>query len=270
MVAAAKLKKAQDAIIQIRPYADKLHEILSNISDSIRETEEDNIYTQQREIKRVLIVVISSNKGLCGAFNQNIIKLAIQKATEEYAEQNKYKNLDFFCIGKKAHDGLKANNLKVVDFDHEVMNNLCFEAVVPVADEIMFRFTDTQYDKIEIIYNQFKNPAVQYLVTEQFLPIVFEYPEEEEYHTFRDFIFEPDKAYIVKEVLPKSLKVEFYKTLLDSNASEFGARMTAMHQATDNADELLKELKLHYNKARQASITKEILEIVSGGEALHQ
>ncbi|MBN1181021.1 MAG: ATP synthase F1 subunit gamma [Bacteroidales bacterium] len=269
MVAAAKLKKAQDAIIQIRPYADKLHEILVNISDSIRSTEEENPYIQQREINKVLLVIVSSNRGLCGAFNQNIIKRAIQVATEDYAMQFENGNVDFYCIGKKAHDGLKSRKFKVIDYDYKVFDNLCFECVSPLADEIMFRFVEKKYDKIEIIYNQFKNPSVQILSNEQFLPITIDYEQmEKEGSSFHDFIFEPSKEYIVKEILPRSLKVEFYKTLIDSYASEFGARMTAMHQATDNADELIKELRLHYNKARQTAITKEITEIVGGAEAL--
>lgn len=270
MVAAAKLKKAQDSILQIRPYANKLREIISNISDSIRETEEDNIYTHQREIKKVLLVVVSSNKGLCGSFNQNIIKKAIDTAIDDYFSFYEKGNVDFFCIGKKAHDGLKSLGFNVIDFDHKVFDNLCFECVAPLANEIMFRFTDKIYDRVDIIYNQFVNPAVQRLTLEQFLPICLQYEEEkeEDTHAFSDFIFEPDKYFIVNEVLPKSLKVEFYKTLIDSWASEHGARMTAMHQATDNADELLKELTLTYNKARQSAITKEILEIVSGAEAL--
>ena len=269
MVAAARLKKAQDAIIQIRPYADKLHEILANISDTLRKATEDNPFTQKREIKKVLLVVISSNRGLCGAFNQNIIKRAIQVATEDYAYLYENGNVDFYCIGKKAHDGLKSRKFKVIDYDHKVFDNLCFECVGPVADEIMYRFVEKKYDKIELIYNKFKNPSVQLLSNEEFLPISIDYEKyEAKDRTFKDFIFEPDKEYIVNEILPKSLKVEFYRTLLDSFASEFGARMTAMHQATDNADELMKELRLHYNKARQSAITTEILEIVGGAEAL--
>ncbi len=268
MVSAAKLRRAQDAIIQIRPYANKLQEILANVSDSLV-GDVDNPYLQVREIEKVLFVLITSNKGLCGAFNSNITKAAINLATEEYGTHLKSGNLHFLSIGRHGGDYLTKKQYTVIGKKPELLTELHFENIKPVGEDLINKYVTGEYDKIIIVYNQFKNAAVQIITAEQFLPI--ELPEEDqekEHHTYQDYIFEPSKHYIVTELIPKSLKIQIYKALLDSNAAEHGARMTAMHQATDNANELLKDLRLHYNKARQASITNEILEIVSGAEAL--
>ena len=268
MVSASKLKRAQDAIVQIRPYANKLQEILANVSDSLV-GDEDNLYSQVREIEKVLFVVITSNKGLCGAFNSNITKAALTLANEEYANQVRSGNLHFLSIGRYGGDFLTKRNYTVIDKKPELFSDVSFENVKPLGEELITKYISGEYDKILVLYNQFKNAAVQIITSEQFLPI--ELPDEietEEKHSYLDYIFEPTKHYIVTELIPRSLKIQLYKALLDSHAAEHGARMTAMHQATDNATELLKDLRLHYNKARQASITNEILEIVSGAEAL--
>jgi F-type H+-transporting ATPase subunit gamma len=265
MVSAAKLKKAQDSILQIRPYADKLHEILTSLSASL-ESVEDSVYTQSREPNKVLIVLISSNRGLCGGFNANISKKAIELVNTKYSEQLKLGNVSFISIGKQGGRQMKHRNMNVVGDKNEIFNSLAFENVSLITQEIMDSFADEKYDRVELVYNQFKNAAVQIQTTEQFLPV--EINEENNDTTKFDFIYEPSKDKIIYELIPRSLKIQVYKALLDSNAAEHGARMTAMHQATDNATDLLKELTLQYNKARQATITGEILEIVSGAEAL--
>jgi F-type H+-transporting ATPase subunit gamma len=268
MVSAAKLRKAQDAIIQMRPYAEKLHEILLNISASL-EDETDNVYGSVRETEKVLLIVMTSNKGMCGAFNANVTKETIKLINGLYSEQNMEGQLDIVTIGKKGTDFLIGRGYNVIRNHNDLYTELTYQNILPIVEDIMKDFVNEKYDKIDLIYNQFKNAAVQLLQVESFLPIQPQ-PEEPEYidsSTF-DYIFEPSKDYIVDELIPKSLKIQFYKALLDSHASEHGARMTAMHQATDNATELLKQLSLTYNKARQANITNEILEIVSGAEAL--
>ena len=265
MVSAAKLKKAQDAILQIRPYADKLHQIITSLSSSLENVEE-SVYTQQREAVKVLIVLLTSNKGLCGAFNSNISKRAIELAKTKYANQLKKGNVSFLAIGKQGGRLLKHTNMTISRNENELFDALNFENVSVVAANIMSSFADGTYDCVELVYNQFKNAAVQVLSTEKFLPVEIE--EEEETNTNHDFIYEPSKEAIIEELIPKSLKIQIYKALLDSNAAEHGARMTAMHQATDNATELLNDLTLQYNKARQATITNEILEITGGAEAL--
>ena len=265
MVSAAKLKKAQDAIMQIRPYADKLHDILTALSASL-ENAEDSVYTQTREPESILIILVSSNRGLCGGFNTNITKKALELANTKYSQQLKLGKVDFMGIGKQSGRQLKHRGYKVVAEENELFDDLTFENVSKVAEESMIAFADMHYDRIELVYNQFKNAAVQIQSSEQFLPI--EMPEVED-DTHYDFIYEPSKEYIIQELIPRSLKIQFYKALLDSHAAEHGARMTAMHQATDNASELLNDLSLEYNKARQASITGEILEIVGGAEALN-
>ncbi len=265
MVSAAKLRKAQEAIIRIRPYAGKLHDILSNLSESLNSME-DNPYAVDRGYNRVLFVVINSNRGLCGAFNGNVNKKALQLAHREFGEQLKNGNLDVLAIGKNAYDFFSRRDFSVKN-ENDLYDNLDFDHVSPVAESIMKAFTDGMYDKVYLVYNQFKNAATQVLTSEQFLPIVQE--ENKESNSNIDYLFEPSKEEIVKELIPKSLKIQFYRAILDSNAAEHGARMTAMHKATDNATDLLRELKLHYNKARQTSITGEILEIVSGAEALN-
>ncbi len=267
MVSAAKLRKAQDAIIQMRPYANKLHEILENLTASL-DSESGSVFSHEREPEHVLLVVITSNRGLCGAFNTNVVKKVIQVIEEEYSVQKAKDQLEIMSIGKKGSDLLLSKGY-TSDFNlHEILDVLNFENVVPVVTDIMKQFVDGHYDKVEIFYNQFRNAANQELIREQFLPILREEKFEDRFETQPDFILEPSTHQIIDELIPKSLKIQFHKTLLDSVASEHGARMTAMHKATDNATELLRELQLNYNKARQSAITKEILEIVSGAEAL--
>jgi F-type H+-transporting ATPase subunit gamma len=259
MVSAAKLKKAQDAITAMRPYAEKLTELLQNVSATL-EGDAGGEFTSQREINKVLLVVITSNRGLCGAFNTNVIKQA-KVIAENYAG----KQVDVFAIGKKGNDVLRKTN-SVIDNKSEVFDALTFDNVAKIANVLTEKFTSGEYDKIELVYNQFKNAATQIVQTEQFLPlapIVSDVPVSS-----GDYLFEPSKEEIVLTLIPKSLKTQLYKAVRDSFASEHGARMTAMHKATDNATELRNQLKLTYNKARQAAITNEILEIVGGAEAL--
>jgi F-type H+-transporting ATPase subunit gamma len=265
MVSAAKLKKAQDAILQIRPYADKLHHILMSLASSL-ENVEGSVYTWQREPEKILIVLISSNRGLCGGFNLNIAKKAVELVQTKYSLQYQLDELEFLCIGKQAERQVKLRGMKVVESHHELYDQLDFEHVSMLAEQIMQEFTSGKYDRIELVYNQFLNAAMQLNVAEQFLPV--ELKHEQKSRQYYDYIFEPSKEYIIYELIPKSLKIQFYKAMLDSHAAEHGARMTAMHQATDNATELLKDLNLQYNKSRQAAITGEILEIVGGAEAL--
>ncbi|PRX56984.1 ATP synthase F1 subunit gamma [Flagellimonas meridianipacifica] len=260
MVSAAKLKKAQDAITAMRPYANKLTELLQSLSASL-DGDAGSAYADNREVNKVLVVAISSNRGLCGAFNSNIAKQCAVLVNDTYAG----KEVDFVAIGKKVNDGLSKKS-NVVGNKSEVFDDLTFDAVSEIAEELMARFTDGDYDRIELVYNKFKNAATQIVMTEQFLPIV---PIEGDNQNGGDYIFEPEKAEIVEQLIPKSLKTQLYKAIRDSFASEHGARMTAMHKATDNAKELRDQLKLTYNKARQAAITNEILEIVGGAEALN-
>jgi F-type H+-transporting ATPase subunit gamma len=266
MVSAAKLKRSQDAIVRLRPYALKLNEILKNITSSL-DTADDNIYGKERSIKNVLIVAVTSNRGLCGAFNSSVIRHALNLAVTTYDFQFRQGKLKFISIGKKGTDYLKGKNLPILATYNEILDKPSFDKVVPVAGEIMQLFTSGQFDKVILIYNKFKNAAVQILTEDQFLPVPKQ--EKEDVKGLKtDYIYEPTKELIVKELIPRSLKVEFFKAVLDSAASEHGARMTAMHKATDNATELISQLTLNYNKARQASITGEILEIVGGAEAL--
>ena len=264
MVSAAKLKKAQDAIMQIRPYADKLHQILTSLSASLGNVE-DSVYTQNREPEKVLIILVTSNRGLCGGFNTNISKKAIELAKTTYAEQLKSGDIDFMAIGKQGGKQLVHRGMGIIGDKNDLYDELNFDTVSEVANEVMKSFAKGDYDRVELVYNQFKNAAVQIQTTEQFLPVKMEESEED---ANLDFIYEPTKEYIIQELIPRSLKIQFYKAMLDSHAAEHGARMTAMHQATDNASDLIGELTLEYNKARQASITGEILEIVGGAEAL--
>ena len=267
MVSAAKLKKAQDSILQIRPYADKLYEILTSLSASL-ENVEDSIFTQQREPEKVLVVVINSNRGLCGAFNSNINKRAIELAFEKYSQQLQSGNLEFLPIGKQAEKFLKSNKFKSVKARNEVYDQLNFESTSTISEKILLDFANKKYDRVELVYNKFKNAAVQIVTDEQFLPVEVKLNKDAAMTNF-DFIYEPSQEYIVKELIPRSLKIQFHKALLDSNAAEHGARMTAMHKATDNATELIRELTLTFNKARQAAITNEILEVTNGAEALN-
>jgi len=259
MVSAAKLKKAQDAIIAMRPYANKLTALLQNLSANL-DAESGSKFAESRPVKTVLIVAITSNRGLCGAFNSSIIKQTNQLA-EIYSE----KKVSVVAIGKKGNDVL-SKNLEILSNQSTVFDKLSFENVAEIAEMLMAKFESGAFDKIELVYNKFKNAATQIVTTEQFLPIV---ATANERGVPSDYIFEPTKEEIVKTLIPKSLKMQLYKAIRDSFASEHGARMTAMHKATDNATELRDQLKLTYNKARQAAITNEILEIVGGAEALN-
>ena len=260
MVSAAKLKKAQDAITAMRPYADKLTELLQNLSASL-EGDSGSVYASNRSVNKVLVVAITSNRGLCGAFNSNILKQSAHLAENIYDG----KQVDFMAIGKKANDYLK-KRYNVISNHNEIYDDLTFDNVAEIAEVLMDKFAKGEYDRIEIVYNKFKNAATQLVMTEQFLPII---PVEGGEGSNSDYMFEPSKAEIVEQLIPKSLKTQLYKSIRDSFASEHGARMTAMHKATDNAKELRDQLKLTYNKARQAAITNEILEIVGGAEALN-
>ncbi len=266
MVSAAKLKRAQDAITQMRPYANKLQEILQNVSSSLDTSE--NTYARTGTAKHILLVVISSNRGLAGGFNANVIKKAWSLIKNEYAGQS----VSIITIGKKANDAFKRTdyNIHGTDLPHglnEVFDNLTYTTVAPIAEKIMGTFVNKQFDKIVLVYNQFKNAAVQLVQAEQLLPVVATTTPGSTNAT--DYIFEPSKEFIISDLIPRSLKTQFYKALLDSYASEHGARMTAMHKATDNAKDMLRDLKISYNKARQTAITTEILEIVAGAEALN-
>ncbi len=259
MVSAAKLKKAQDAITQMRPYADKLTELLQNLSATL-DSDVGGSYATQREVNKALIVVITSNRGLCGGFNSSVIKHVSNMIETTYAN----KEVDILSIGKKGNDILSKNNT-VIENNTAIFDDLTFLNVAEIAEKLMALFVEGTYDKIEIVYNKFKNAATQIVTVEQFLPIK---PVEGKAVSNTDYVFEPSKAEIVLQLIPKSLKTQLYKAIRDSYASEHGARMTAMHKATDNATELRDALTLTYNKARQAAITNEILEIVGGAEAL--
>ena len=260
MVSAAKLKKAQDAITAMRPYAEKLTELLQNLSATL-DGDIGGEFTTQREIKKVLIVAITSNRGLCGAFNTNVIK-EVKSRSEFFAG----KHVDVFAIGKKGNDAL-IKSLSIVDNQSHIFDELTFDNVALISETLTQKFISGEYDKIELVYNQFKNAATQIIQVEQFLPLA-PLASDKPVST-GDYIFEPSKEEIVLTLIPKSLKTQLYKGIRDSFASEHGARMTAMHKATDNATEMRDQLKLTYNKARQAAITNEILEIVGGAEALN-
>jgi F-type H+-transporting ATPase subunit gamma len=266
MVSAAKLRRAQDAIVQMRPYAIKLQEILSNLTASL-DSSEGGVYGQQREPKKVLIITVTSNRGLAGAFNANILKQARILTETKYKEQFAKGDVKFMAIGKKANDYFAKNLMPVYANHSSLYENLNFANTAEIAEKVMNAFKNGEFDRVEVIYNHFRNAAFQIPTVEQFLPVLPPVKDENN-KTSIDYIFEPDKVSIVTELIPKSLKIQLYKAVLDSHASEHGARMTAMSKATDNAKELIKELKLTYNKARQASITNEILEIVGGAEAL--
>jgi F-type H+-transporting ATPase subunit gamma len=261
MVSAAKLKRAQDAITQMRPYANKLRELLVNLSSTL-EGADGGSFSETREVKKVLLVTITSNRGLCGAFNSNILKKAKSLMENEYAGAE----VSLLTIGKKASEYFAKNGYTVRSSHDSLFADLTFENTAEIAEDIMQAFLDGEFDKVVLVYNQFKNAASQTVMAEAFLPV--ETPTDET-ATIGDYIFEPSKEEIVTDLIPKSLKVQLFKGVLDSHASEHGARMTAMHKATDNAGELKKELTLTYNKARQAAITGEILEIVGGAEALN-
>jgi len=264
MVAAAKLKKAQDRVTQIRPYASKLKEVLVEVSYSL-DKDHAGIYNENRKTENVLIVLMASNRGLCGAFNSNICKRSIQHVRDSYPELALQNKIKFFCIGKKAFDFIKKTEFEIIEKNYEIFDKLSFANTSVIAEKLMKLFLDKKFDKIDILYNSFKNAAIHEQKVETFLPMALEI---EERANPSEYIFEPGVDKIIEEMIPKSLKIQLFRSILDSNAAEHGARMTAMHQATDNATELIKDLTLMYNKARQAAITSEILEITSGAEAL--
>ena len=263
MVSAAKLKRAQDRITRIRPYAKKLQGVLRSLAPSLKDASLST-YTENGNSNRILIIPVTSNRGLCGAFNSSILKEtknAIEKRFTYYEDHE----IDILCIGKKGEDLFKAKNYNIIDTYHDIFNDISLESCEKLANSLVERIANDEYYEIFFVYNVFKNAAVQTLTVEQFLPINSPYNEHED---VLNYIYEPNQNNIVEEVIPLSLKTQLFKILLDSEASEHGARMTAMHQATDNAGELLSELKLTYNKARQAAITNELSEIVSGAAAL--
>ena len=269
MVAAAKLRKAQDKIARLRPYANKLYEILVGLSQSLSDSEEDNIFGRTSSPEKILIVVITSNRGLCGAFNTNVIKEARRVISEKYYEQFKNGNLKLMTIGKKGFDYFRKQKANMLPEQNNLLHDLSFDNVALVAEQVMSSFASGEFDRVELIYNQFKNAAVQNLTNEVFLPVESVPSGKGKVKASPvDYIYEPDKEEIINELIPKSLKIQFYKAVLDSFVAEHGARMTAMHKATDNATGMIRDLTLQYNKARQAAITNQILEVVSGAEAL--
>lgn len=266
LVSAAKLRRAQTAIIGLRPYSNKLNEILSNLSASMQETENSPLFFK-RDIQKVLLIVITSNRGLCGGFNSSIVKEVTKCVDHKYRAQFESNNLDLICIGKKGKEQL-IKKFKIVNFFDSILDKPAFTDISEISESLMQQFTDQQYDKIEIIYNKFINPATQRIEIENYLPIENIVNENNPKNNVVDYIFEPSKEELTEVLIPKILKIQLFKTILDSIASEHGARMTSMSKATDNATELLRDLKLKYNNARQASITNELNEIVGGAEAL--
>ncbi|RZK49949.1 MAG: ATP synthase F1 subunit gamma [Pedobacter sp.] len=267
MVSAAKLKRATNAIVQMRPYANKLKDILENLSASLEGS--TSPFIQDREPNKVLLVVVSSNRGLAGAFNMNVIKAANQLIATKYAEQYKNGNVKMIAIGKKAQDFYEKRKYQVLGNNNEIYADLSFENVTKITDTIMDGFVKGEFDRVEVIYNRFKNAAVQIITNEQLLPLAKAESVASVGNSNVDYILEPSQEEIVSELIPKSIKIQLYKAVLDSHASEHGARMTSMDKATENAGELLKSLKLAYNQARQAAITTELTEIVSGAAALN-
>jgi len=265
MVAASKLRRAQNAIVNMRPYANKLNEILQNVSSSANSSE-DNVYGEERTLNKVLLIAVTSNRGLCGAFNANIIKKTRQLMVEEYSDIHKNGNVDVMTVGKKASETFSKMGERHVSSYDQFWDDLSFETIYPLAEDLLTKFKNKDYDRVIVVYNMFKNAATQLVTAEQLLPVL--QTEKTEGVTESNYLFEPSKEEILGSLVPSILMVQFYKTLLDSFASEHGARMTAMQQATDNAQEMLRDLKLKYNKARQTAITGEILEIVGGAEAL--
>lgn len=265
MVSASKLRKAQNEIISLRPYADKLDGILQKLS-SASENPEENKYVRKQEDGNILIICIASNKGLCGAFNSNVVRKAEQLINTVYSEEYKKGKVRFSVIGKKVEVAIKSKGWEIVESNNNLLERLEYNNVAELATKYIKLFLNKDYDRIDIIYNLFKNAGVQILNHEQYLPLSFEDYSKKNYSS--DYILEPDIEFLIRTIIPLSLKVKLYKAMVDSIASEHGARMTAMHLATDNASSILSDLKLQYNKARQASITNEILEIVGGAEAL--
>lgn len=264
MVSAAKLKRATNAIVQLRPYANKLRDILAQVSVSVEGS--DSPYTEDRTPNKVMIIVVTSNRGLAGAFNANAIKTASNLIAQKYADQFAKGDVSILAIGKRGHDFFSRRDFNMIGNHNELFNNLDFENVSKVTEYVMEEFKAGHVDRVEVVYNQFRNAAVQILTSEQILPLLPE--EKQENATELDYIIEPSKEKIIEELIPKAIKTQLYKAVLDSHASEHGARMTAMDKATENAGDLLKQLKLSYNQARQAAITTELTEIVSGAAAL--
>ncbi|MDO9579982.1 MAG: ATP synthase F1 subunit gamma [Bacteroidales bacterium] len=267
MVSAARLRKAQDKIVRLRPYANKLLEIQINVSQSIEDSDVDNIYGRVSAPDKVLVVVITSNRGLCGAFNTNVIKETRRIISEKYYDQISNGNLKILAIGKKGFDFFRKQKVNMLPEQNDLLNDLSFDNVALIAEQVMSSFVSGEFDRIELLYNQFKNAAVQNLTNELFLPVE-SVPAGNTKIVPIDYIYEPNEVEIIKELVPKSLKIQFYKAVLNSFVAEHGARMTAMHKATDNATSMIRDLTLLYNKARQAAITNQILEVVSGAEAL--
>ncbi|MBA4852938.1 ATP synthase F1 subunit gamma [Emticicia sp. BO119] len=266
MVSAAKLRRAQDAILQMRPYATKLNELIATVSANT-EVGATSPFTTVRQVEKVLVVVVTSDRGLCGAFNANIIKAAVAAINERYPSQAAKGNVEILALGKKGGEALQRRNFKVNDTYMGIFQNLNFAHARSAAEAIMTAFSEGKYDVVELVYNEFKNVATQILRVDQMLPLVDKKADTSKASKI-DYIFEPSEEEIVLELIPKAIKMQLYKAVLESNASEHGARMTAMDKATDNANELLRALKIEYNRSRQAAITKEILEIVGGAEAL--
>lgn len=269
MVAASKLRRAQDSIIQMRPYADKLFGILGNVTAS-SDGNIQSIFAESREVKRVLLVVVSSDKGLCGAFNTNAFKAAVRRIEEYYTDQRDTGNLWILPLGKKSLEFFRKRKYQVISDFSEIFHDLNFNQAKEIAEFVMNGFVEGNFDQVDLVYNEFKNVATQVQRVDAFLPIERIADDTAKTATAVDYIVEPSVEYIIQELIPQTLKIQFYKALLESNASEHGARMTAMDKATENAGELLKDLTLMYNRTRQAAITKEILEIVGGAEALSQ
>ncbi|HEY2583528.1 MAG TPA: ATP synthase F1 subunit gamma [Mucilaginibacter sp.] len=266
MVSAAKLKRATNAIIQLRPYANKLKELLANLSASLEDG--SSPFLVERAPNSVLIIVVSSNRGLAGAFNTNVIKTANNLISEKYMEQYRAGNVSIVAIGKKSQEYYQRRKYNVIGNNNDLYLDLNFENTSKITDSIMEGFLKGNYDRVELVYNQFKNAAMQILVAEQLIPVPKSEVKKDSKAAQIDYIMEPSQQQIVEQLIPKNIKIQVYKAVLDSNASEHGARMTAMDKATDNAGELLKSLKLSYNQARQAAITTELTEIVSGAAAL--
>lgn len=267
MVSAARLRKAQDKIVRLRPYANKLQEIQLALSQSLADSEVENIYARTSAPEKVLIVVITSNRGLCGAFNANVIKETRRLISEQYFEQHSQGNLWLLPVGKKGFDFFRKQKVNLLPEQNNLLNDLSFDNAKSLAEHVMSIFASGEFDRVDLIYNKFKNAAVQNLTHELFLPIE-NVSDKNEDVTPTDYIYEPNEVDIIQDLVPKSLKIQFYKAVLNSFVAEHGARMTAMHKATDNATTLVRELTLQYNKARQAAITNQILEVVSGAEAL--
>jgi F-type H+-transporting ATPase subunit gamma len=266
MVSAAKLKKAQDAITQIRPYASRLHEVIRQVSGAVNDKNLSPL-TDSRDPGKVLIVVIAANRGLCGGFNANVTKAVIEWVNSKYGVQKENGKVDLIFIGKKGGEILKSKGWGIWPYQNELIDKPAFTKTEVFAESLMQLFIDKTYDRIDLVYNQFRNAATQNLAIEQFLPVE-SVVANDGLKTPPFFIFEPDLESLVKKLIPEALKVQLYKALLDSVASEHGARMTAMHQATDNATDMIRNLTLDYNKARQAAITNELIEIVAGAESL--